>query len=78
MSRPIRLGNIALSFHAVSAAVVQGIFRDSWGHSVDSSAAPHEETFRRYGAGAGDRGVGRSWKGQVAPMKQPYYSSICL
>ena len=49
MSRPIRLGNIDLSFHAVSAAVVQRIFRGSWGHSVESSASPHEEMFRRYG-----------------------------
>ena len=42
----IRLGHIDLSFHAASAGVVQAVLQDH-GHEVLTSAAPHEEMFRR-------------------------------
>ena len=48
--QPLRVGHIALSFHAASAAVVRRIL-ESHGHTVESSSAPHEEMFARYGAG---------------------------
>jgi glycine betaine/proline transport system substrate-binding protein len=47
MSRPIRLGYIDLSFHAASAAVVQAILERD-GHTVELSAAPHEQMFERF------------------------------
>jgi glycine betaine/proline transport system substrate-binding protein len=50
MKPVIRLGNIDLSFHAASAAVVQRIL-ERHGFDVVSSTSPHEEMFRRYGAG---------------------------
>lgn len=53
MSAPIRLGNIDLSFHAASAAVVQRLL-ERHGHDVETVTAPHEEMFRRYGAGEVD------------------------
>ncbi|RFP09994.1 MULTISPECIES: glycine betaine ABC transporter substrate-binding protein [unclassified Duganella] len=49
----IRLGHIGLSFHAAGAAVVQRIL-ESHGYMVQSTAAAHEEMFRRYGAGEVD------------------------
>jgi glycine betaine/proline transport system substrate-binding protein len=48
MSRNLRLGHIDLSFHAASAAVVQTILERD-GHTVELSAAPHEQMFERYG-----------------------------
>jgi glycine betaine/proline transport system substrate-binding protein len=72
MSRPIRLGHIALSFHAASAAVVQRIL-EAHGHSVESSAFPHEEMFQRYGAGEVDMLVSAwlpaSHGGYLAPFE---------
>jgi len=53
MKQTIRLGHIDLSFHAASAAVVQRIL-EHHGHAVQTSAAPHEEMFRRYGTGQVD------------------------
>lgn len=53
MKQVIRLGHIDLSFHAASAAVVQRIL-ERHGYAVQSSASPHEEMFRRYGAGEVD------------------------
>ena len=50
MKEPIRLGHIALSFHAASAAVVQRILARH-GYQVVVHAAPHEEIFQLYGAG---------------------------
>lgn len=53
MATTIRLGHIDLSFHAASAGVVQAILQDH-GHEVLTSAAPHEEMFRRMGRGEVD------------------------
>lgn len=53
MKQIIRLGHIGLSFHAASAAVVQRIL-EGHGYAVQGSASPHEEMFRRYGAGEVD------------------------
>jgi glycine betaine/proline transport system substrate-binding protein len=49
MKPVIRLGNINLSFHAASAAVVQRIL-ERHGYEVISSSSPHETMFLRYGA----------------------------
>lgn len=49
----IRLGYIDLSFHAASAALVQRVL-ERHDYEVQVSAAPHEDMFRRYGAGAVD------------------------
>ncbi|WP_175252933.1 glycine betaine ABC transporter substrate-binding protein [Pseudomonas sp. BMW13] len=49
----IRLGYIDLSFHAASAALVQRVL-ERHGYEVQVSAAPHEDMFRRFGAGAVD------------------------
>lgn len=49
MKPVIRLGNIDLSFHAASAAVVQRIL-ERHGYEVISSTSPHETMFLRYGA----------------------------
>jgi glycine betaine/proline transport system substrate-binding protein len=49
MSRPIRVGHIDLSFHDASAHEVERILQ-AHGHTVQRSAAPHEEMFRRLGA----------------------------
>ncbi|WP_395664275.1 glycine betaine ABC transporter substrate-binding protein [Methylocella sp.] len=53
MNTTIRLGHIDLSFHAASAAVVQAVMQDH-GHEAITSAAPHEEMFRRMGRGEVD------------------------
>lgn len=50
MKNTIYLGYIDLSFHAASAALVQRML-ERHGLQVVTSAAPHEEMFRRYGAG---------------------------
>lgn len=49
MPKPLRVCNIDLSFHAASAAVVN---QPATQHviEVETSAAPHEEAFRRLGA----------------------------
>lgn len=49
----IRLGYIDLSFHAASAALMQRVL-ERHDYEVQVSAAPHEDMFRRYGAGAVD------------------------
>lgn len=49
MKPVIRLGNIDLSFHAASAAVVQRIL-ERHGYEVITSTSPHETMFLRYGA----------------------------
>jgi glycine betaine/proline transport system substrate-binding protein len=46
----IRVGHIDLSFHDASAREVEAILK-SHGRSVERSAAPHEEMFRRMGRG---------------------------
>jgi glycine betaine/proline transport system substrate-binding protein len=50
MTRPIRVGHIALGFHDASAREVEAILRQH-GHPIERSAAPHEEMFRRLGRG---------------------------
>lgn len=50
MKNTVYLGYIDLSFHAASAALVQRVL-ERHGLRVISSAAPHEDMFRRYGAG---------------------------
>lgn len=49
MSRPILVGHIDLSFHDASAREVERILQ-AHGHSLQRSAAPDEEMFRRLGA----------------------------
>ncbi len=46
--RPIRVGHIDLSFHDASAREVERVLA-SFGHTIERSAAPHEEMFRRMG-----------------------------
>lgn len=53
MNKVIRIGHIDLSFHAASAALVTAIF-EKHGWQVESSTAPHQEMFERYGAGQVD------------------------
>jgi glycine betaine/proline transport system substrate-binding protein len=48
MSRSVRIGHIALSFHEASAIEVEKILT-AHGHAVERSAAPHEEMFKRLG-----------------------------
>lgn len=50
MSVPIRVGHIALSFHDASAREVERVL-EAHGHVIERSAAPHEEMFRKLGAG---------------------------
>jgi glycine betaine/proline transport system substrate-binding protein len=59
MSKTIRLGHIALSFHEATAAVVQLIL-EKGGHHVVPSAAPHAEMFERFRRGDVD-GVVSAW-----------------
>lgn len=49
MTQLIRLGCIDLSFHVVSAALIQVIF-EHYGFQVEIDKAPHEETFQRFDA----------------------------
>ena len=53
MTQPLRVCNIDLSFHAARAAVVKQLAIQH-GIEVESSAVPHEESFRRLGAGEVD------------------------
>lgn len=46
--RAIRVGHIDLSFHDASAREVEHIL-SSFGHTIERSAAPHEEMFKRMG-----------------------------
>jgi glycine betaine/proline transport system substrate-binding protein len=48
MKRPIRVGHIALSFHDASARPVEEVLKKH-GHTIERSAAPHEEMFHRLG-----------------------------
>jgi glycine betaine/proline transport system substrate-binding protein len=50
---PVRLGVIGISFHAVAGAVVQAML-ERLGHTVAVKQAPHDEMFRRLGAGEVD------------------------
>jgi glycine betaine/proline transport system substrate-binding protein len=50
MSRPVRLGHIALSFHDAAAEQVELILR-SHGHETERSSAPHEKMFQAMGRG---------------------------
>jgi glycine betaine/proline transport system substrate-binding protein len=72
MSTAIRVGHIDLSFHDASAREVERIL-DAHGHEVRRSAAPHEEMFRRLGAGAVDMLVSAwlpaSHGGYLAPIE---------
>lgn len=51
--RPIRVGHIDLSFHDASAREVEAVLVGD-GHTVERSAAPHEEMFARLGCGEVD------------------------
>jgi glycine betaine/proline transport system substrate-binding protein len=46
MKSVIRVGHIDLSFHDASAREVEAILK-KYGHSIERSATPHEEMFRR-------------------------------
>ena len=50
MSKPIRIGHIALSFHEASALEVAKVL-ESHGHSVSYASAPHEAAFEMLGKG---------------------------
>jgi glycine betaine/proline transport system substrate-binding protein len=50
LSRSVRVGHIDLSFHDASAIQIESVLR-AHGLKVERSAAPHEEMFRRLGAG---------------------------
>lgn len=51
--RTLTVGNIALSFHRATAAVVRRIL-EAHGHTVRTIEAPHEEMFARQAAGRAD------------------------
>ena len=53
MSEPIRLGQIALSFHVAAAAVVTALLQRA-GHDVVHVEAPHEDMYQLLGAGEVD------------------------
>lgn len=69
----IRLGHIDLSFHAVSAAVVQ-LLLERAGHEVKVSTAPHETMFKRYGAREVDMLVSAWLPGSHLTYLAPYAS----
>lgn len=48
--KKIRIGHIRLSLHAVTAALVERIFK-KYGWQVELSASAHQEMFERYGKG---------------------------
>ncbi len=48
--RPLRVGHIGLSFHDASAREVERVLT-AHGHTIERSAAPHEEIFHRIGCG---------------------------
>lgn len=48
MSRPLRVGHIALSFHDAAAEQVELLLR-SHGHDIERHAAPHEQMFAALG-----------------------------
>jgi glycine betaine/proline transport system substrate-binding protein len=47
MSRSVRIGHMALSFHEARAIEVEKILTVH-GHAVERSAAPHEEMFSEW------------------------------
>ena len=53
MSRPVRVGHIALSFHDAAAEQVELVLR-SHGHEIERHAAPHERMFAALGRGEVD------------------------
>lgn len=59
MSRRFRLGHIALSFHAASAAIVQ-VLMEQAGYVVELRQAPHAEMFELFRVGEVD-GVVSAW-----------------
>lgn len=67
----IRLGHIDLSFHAVSAAVVQRLLERA-GHEVSALSAPHEAMFKRYGAREADMLVSAWLPGSHDAYLKPY------
>ncbi|MEG3178842.1 glycine betaine ABC transporter substrate-binding protein [Sphingomonas sp. RB3P16] len=50
LENAVRVGHIDLSFHDAAAREVEAIIARH-GHSIERSAAPHEEMYRRLGAG---------------------------
>lgn len=50
MSRPLRVGHIALSFHDAAAEQVELLLR-SHGHDIERHSAPHEQVFTALGRG---------------------------
>lgn len=83
----VTVGNIALSFHRVTAAVVRRIL-EAHGHQVLSSEAPHETLFRRQAEGAIDVLVSAwlpaSHGTYLAPYRDqvrilaPHYEPFCI
>jgi glycine betaine/proline transport system substrate-binding protein len=53
MTRPVRVGHIALSFHDAAAEQVELVLR-SHGHDIERHAAPHEKMFEAQGRGEVD------------------------
>ena len=76
MSRPIRLGNIALSFHAVSAAVVQ---RSLEACGATAFGIPARGDVPALRGGCGSQSCWGEPKGtRIADKAVIYYISICL
>lgn len=48
MSRPLRVGHIALSFHDAASEQVELLLR-SHGHEIERSSAPHKDMFASLG-----------------------------
>jgi glycine betaine/proline transport system substrate-binding protein len=53
MTRPLRVGHIALSFHDAASEQVELLLR-SHGHEIERSAAPHRDMFASLGRGEVD------------------------
>ena len=53
MSRPLRVGHIALSFHEAASEQVELLLR-SHGHEIERSSAPHKDMFASLGRGEVD------------------------
>ena len=74
-SRPLVLGEIALSFHAASAGVVRRILmRDGVAHSVVQ--APHEQIYRMLGEGRIEMAVSAWLPGSHGEYIRPYETDL--
>lgn len=74
-SRPVRLGVIGISFHAVAGAVVQ-IILERLGMEVTVQTAPHDEMFRRLGEEEVDLLIAAWMPGTHQHLFTPYADRI--